>query len=337
LSAGQHTTFAGPPTAIGQYGISWQNKTAYWDRYRKEFQFMAKAQGGGAASHWIYSEASGAWRSTTLDLVPGQAGHIWNVAFDEKKGNYYYLDFDTNNFVRKMDRGTENGQGSANNPWTRTSTATGFNLRISKPESGPGYHPNLYGQGDGGLIVWCGRTLAAWRESTDTWELMASYGSSSVYYVKQNCAEVYIPGLDKLIIGSGKRSGVLQDDFMVVSAGNNGSLATMQPPTYVGPIPVVGQTSGHLPWGKLVLDPNNNSRVLILEAGPQRSGLRVWSSVNAGQSWKLEPYDHPFNNLPWTGGDAGAWTVGSCTTHGVLWGMAYDGSTSQSILWKPNS
>lgn len=348
LSSGQSASFTGPPTAISSFGISWQNKTAYWDRYRNEFHFMAKSQNGGPAKHFIYAESSHSWRATTLDLVPdelAQTGHIWNVTFDHLRGDYYYLDFPQTEYVRYMDRLIEDGDGTTNNPWQTTSAPSTFTLRSQNGEAGVAFHPNLFGQGDPGLIVWCGTRLAAWRRADNSWTLMDSYGgSASDYWAVQNCTSVYIPGLDKLVFGTGKRSSDFRTKFMVVSAGSGGALATNQPPMVdaaqltpdsTHPPPVVSRTSAGLPWGKMVLDPADDSRVLILEAGPKQSGLRVWSSDDAASTWSLEAYTHPFHDLPWTGDDAGAWTLGCCDTYGVLWGMAYDGSTSQSILWSP--
>lgn len=333
LSAGQYTTFLGPPTNIGQFGISWQAVTAFWDANNREFQFMAKAQSGGAASHWIYSETSHAWRYTTLSLVPGQTGHIWNVSLDYGTGDYYYLDFPlTGNFFRRMRRSVEAGAGDANSPWIVTSSPA-FDIRDGSAETGIGFHPNLYGSGDGGTLLWGVGDMAAWRKSTDTWTEMQHYGGGSYWGSGGSGSGCYIPGLDKLLIGTGST----KQNFIVVSAGSGGALATNTPPLVAAPIKVFGSTTASLPWGKLVLHPSNSSKVLILEAGPKNAGLRVWSSVDAGTNWTLESYDHPFYNLPWTGNDAGAWTVGSVPTYGVLWGMAYNGTTTQSILWKPNN
>lgn len=329
LGTGQFTTFTGPPTAIGRYGISWQHVSAYWDAFRNEFHFMAKAQGGGSASHWIYSESDGVWRATTRNLVPGQAGHIWNVSFDHDRGDYYYFDFPHTNYVRRMDRGIEAGQGGANSPWKMTSSP-GYDMRSQNGEGAIGFHPNLYGQGDGGLIVWCGTKLQAWRRRTNTWDLMHSFGSGP-YWGNQRGGSVYVPGLDVLMLGTGIR----HQNFMAVSAGSNGSLSSMQPPLRSAPIPQEGSINNALPWGKTVIHPADRTRVLLLEAGPKRSGLRVWATRDGGQSWSIESYTHPFHNLPWTDNDAGHWTVGSVPSYDILWGMAYDGNRSESILWKP--
>ena len=95
LKPGESVDFLGPPREIGRFGISWQATSSFWDSKRREMHFMAKAQGGGEASHWIYSETEHAWRATTKDLVPGQGGHIWNRTFDVTTGDYFYLDFPT--------------------------------------------------------------------------------------------------------------------------------------------------------------------------------------------------------------------------------------------------
>lgn len=332
LSAGQYTTFLGPPTAVGQFGISWQAATAFWDVTNREFQFMGKAQSGGAASHWIYSESLHAWRYTTLSLVPGQTGHVWNISLDRDTGDYYYLDFPLSQFIRRMVRSVEAGQGSTNSPWTVTSTPA-FDIRDGSAETGIGFHPNLYGAGDGGVILWGVGDMAAWRKSTDTWTEMQHYGGGSYWGSGGSGSGCYIPGLDKLLVGTGSA----KQNFLVVSAGSGGALATNTPPLVAAPIKVFGSTTASLPWGKLVLHPSNSSKVLILEAGPKSSGLRVWSSIDAGTSWTLESFSHPFHSLPWTGDDAGAWTCGAVPEYGVIWGLAYNGTTTQGMLWKPDS
>jgi hypothetical protein len=68
-------------------------------------------------------------------------------------------------------------------------------------------------------------------------------------------------------------------------------------------------------------------------------GYKVWTNPTGGTSdgWVEEKFKHPFTskNLPMTGGDWGAWTSGSVSTHGVVWGLAYNGRESKSVLWKP--
>lgn len=343
LSAGSWTTFTGPPTAIGTFGISWQGVTAWWDAGNLEFQFSAKAQSGGAYSHWIYSAATDSWRSTTTDLIPGALGHVWNVGFDINTGDYYYLAQNASEeFVRYMDRSAEAGAGQTNSPWTQTATATPDDIRGGSPEGCVHFHPNLYGSGDGGLILWGLTFMSAWRQSTDTWTRLAGYGgSASPYWSQSNGGGIYLPGYDRLVMGTGFSASAQSPRFMVVEAGSGGSLeanspnfALHSPPAAVEK--VINSTSAALPWGKLVVDPANDSRLMILEAGPPH---RVWTDTSGGEGpWALESYTHPFAaNLPLSSGDAGSWTVGHCLTYGVLWGMAYNGTTSQSILWKPDN
>ena len=337
LKAGQWVAFEGPPKAIGYYGISWQAATAFGDAQNREFHFMAKMQGGGAASHWIYAETTHTWRSTMENLsisLKGHAlpGHIWCRSFDPTTGDYYYMDATmSSNFVRYMRRSVEAGQGSKNSPWTTTSKPE-FTARFGHHEE-IGYHPNLFGPGDGGLVLCGGSRLSVWRKKTDTWEILMDKCLGD--YRMQAGGGQYLPGFDRLILGGyGKK-------FMLVDAGKDGKVATEKPKIEEAPIRVFGGTSGHLknePWGKLIVHPNDDKRLMILGPMPD---YKVWTNAKGGtaEGWVEEAYTHPFTteNVPMTGGDWGAWTCGTVSTRGVLWAMAYDGKTSKSILWKPNN
>jgi hypothetical protein len=338
------TFFTGPPTDIGKFGISWQAATAFWDHTHKEFQFMAKAQGGGAGSHWIYSEASDSWRATTRDIVPGSANHIWERGFDHDRGDYYFHGHLLNGQVKVMERSVEAGAGTANSPWKNLSMSPPTSPTAS-PEGGVDFHPNLYGQGDGGVVFSRACARHAWRRSTDTWETFPghSYYGGGKWWSHTNAAGQYLPGFDRLVVGTGSdRYGYYP--LVGYDAGSGGSLNPAGP-IYLGnpPVTIRGSTSNSLPWGKLVVHPANDSCLMILEAGPPN---RVWVNMIGGagvdsedgnsNGWVLESYTHPlYDNLPLADGDAGSWTLGHVFDYGVIWGMAYSGSESKSVLWKP--
>lgn len=338
LKPGQWVEFDGPPKSIGSYGISWQGTTGFWDAKRREFQFMGKGQGGMKATHWIYSEADHAWRGTLKGLIFGGGkralpGHVWSRSFDATTGDYYFMDcINRSKFFRFMTRETEAGKGSESKPWKESSKPE-FRFHVSHTEE-IGFHPNLYGKGDGGVIVWGGLGIAAWRKKTNTWQSIMKYASGNYHGSTDGCGQ-YLPGFDRLVMGtgSGKRR------FMLIDAGKDGKLAEGKPRLEKSPIFICGKTSGMLkkaPWGKLVVHPSNDKGLVILGPMPD---YKVWTNTTGGTAdgWKVAKHKHPFTkeNLPMTGGDWGAWTCGSVSTHGVIWAMAYDGKTSKSVLWKP--
>jgi hypothetical protein len=335
LSPGEWVAFKAPP-AVGPFGISWQNRTGFWDSSRHEFHFMAKAQSGGAASHWIYSEATDSWRSTGSDVSPGQAGHIWVVTFDhtDDPGDYYYLDFDASDFIRYMDRSVEAGIGNSSHPWRKTSSAS-FSVQngSSRPSTSIGYHPNLFGSEDPGILVFGVTTLSAWRKSTNSWLSLATYGSSSSqYFNRRSAPSVYIPGYDRLIMGTGVAN---TQECLLLDAGSGGEVATGSLEFEGAPTRIVG-TASQSNDSQLSIDPRDDSTVILLES----SGDRVWTNATGGteDGWRLEPFAHPFwQNLPVNPNDYGSWTCGAIPEYGIMWGLASYADGGGSILWRPGS
>lgn len=329
IKNGEWALFIGPPKEIGAYGISWQAATGFWDTKNQEFQFMAKMQGGGAAQHWIYSEERNEWRAT-LEPILKQPGHIWARSFDYETGDYYFMDgISSSSFLRVMRRSIEGGEGMVNDPWKETKKSE-IKIRLSN-EPDIGYHPNLFGKGDGGIVYWDAGQISVWRKKTDTWEVLMKCRYGSDYHNTGRGAGQYLPGYDLLVLGTGKKG-----NFMIFEAGSSGQVFSREPKLEKSPIKVVGGTNDHLPWAKLVVHPGDDKTLLLLGPGPD---FKVWSNDKGGaeSGWIEETWSHPFTpeNLPMTGGDWGAWTCGSVFTHGVIWGLAYDGKITKSILWKP--
>jgi hypothetical protein len=329
LGPGESVSFTPPPVGAGINGISWQGATAYWsDIAGGEFSFMSKAQQFNNPNHWIYSESADAWRQT--GPLAADNGHIWMHSHDAATGDYYYMDYNGDfRYVRIMNRSVEAGQGATNSPWQQTSTAP-FELRSSDNIVGDlGWHPNLYGPGDGGLLVWAfsGGTfayqLSAWRKQTDTWELNGSLVGAG----ENNAGSGrYLPGWDRFLIASGRSR-----ELFLMEAGSGAALAANPSGFEVPPVRVGAETTQH---GKLVVDPRNQSNLLLL--GAQTS--QVWTNTTGGTTagWQLAPFTHPFLSLPNdTSIDAGSWTCGDVPKYGVVWGMGRGGSTRDSILWRP--
>lgn len=266
-------------TASSQrYDISWCSVLSFYDANRREIQYMGKSQSSqsGRYVHYIYSEANGSWRTTGTNLGSG-TGHIYTCAFDPDNGEYFFLNWGANN-VRRYNR--------ANDSWS--DTPTNNNLPGGYEwNSGMVYHPNLFGARDGGLIF-CpsfASNAQVWRRSTNSWSTLN--GVSAQNSENNGAQGIYIPGLDAAMIAG------FSGNVYRIDAGSGGSIGSV---TSLGDqgTPNIGwmanQSSGA---GKAVIDPNNPSRVLVLEFG---GSSRVWASTSAGDSWS-QVGTHPFGSM----------------------------------------
>lgn len=334
LDSGQWVGSIGLPQGIGQFDISWQNRTAFWDDANSEIQFMGKAQGGGAAKHWIYSDTSGQWRQTSGDVAPGKFGHVWQVTFDhtDDPGDYYFVEQDVGaspqvkDTVRVMDRSVENGRGSENSPWRLLSRAS---FEVWEPTDTPnpalGYHPNLLGAGRPGIFCWGTTDFSYWDKSNNTWTHVDSFGLSAPYGNRNQNTSLYVPGRDVLIFGSSINQS---QQALIVPASYSGNRT---PKLENLPIRIHNHTSGA---AHLLIDPRDSGRIMLLE----RDGSRVWTNAEAGagSSWALESFTHPFwGSLPVASNDAGSWTPCSIPRHGVVLGMASNVLPGKTVMWRP--
>lgn len=313
-----------------QFGISWQNRTGFYDEFRKEIHYMEKAQGGGSARHFIYGEDTDTWRATNLDVLPGQLGHVWSVTFDHQTGNYYCMSDEPTpaRSVNYLDRSVEAGQGTANSPWTTYPDAS-FDLwrqlsggsNIYSPALG--FHPNLLGVNKPGLYGMGVERHSYFDVGNNVW-VDTGVPNSSPYRIRTQTQSVYVPGLDILVFGDGE---IGDRRYTVIRADDAGNTA---PDQYTGPIRIVGLTSN---TGKMMIDPRNDSRLMILDS---QSG-DVWISDDGAQTWELQSFTHPFwtNNPYRAPTEAGGWTCCSIPRYGVVMGMGSHESPGGSMLWRP--
>lgn len=341
LNPGEWLNSISLPSAIEQFDISWQNRTAFWDDVHGEIQFMGKAQGGGSAKHWIYSETSNAWRQSSGDVAPGKLGHVWQVTFDhtDDPGDYYFVEQDVGaspqvaNTIRHMDRSLEDGQGSTNAPW-RLLTRAPFEVwePTDTPNPGLGYHPNLLGPGRPGIFCWGTTDFSFWDKNNNSWRHVDSFGLSAPYGDRNQNSSLYVPGHDLLIFGSSVNQS---QQALIIPAGYSGDTTPVLEDL---PIRVHNHTRG---GAHLLIDPTDDSRIMLLE----RDGSRVWTNADGGRgaSWRLESFTHPFwNNLPVDDLDGGSWTPCSIPSYGVVLGMASYGSAANNgangtIMWRPGT
>lgn len=321
-----------------RWDISWQNRTAFWDDTHGELHYMGKPQAsaGGLVrqAHWIYSDDSDSWRQTSTTVAPDHLGHVWGVTFDhlDDPGDYYFIENDPEpdmeRSLRVMDRSVENGAGEANSPWTQLAQSP-FDLwspnqsNIYQP--GIGYHPNLLGPGRPGIYGVAVEQHVFFDKVNQEWG-RTNVPNSNPYRTRHFCPSVYVPGRDILLFGDGAADN---SQYMIIRAGDIDNAA---PAIRRGPITIRGNTGNH---GKLLIDPRNDGVIMILEA----IGGRVWTSDDAGESWTLESYDHPFwNSNPYKlSADAGSWTCASIPRYGCVIAMSSYEGAGGSMLWRPGN
>jgi len=335
LNPGESLFSINLPSNIIRFDISWQNRTAFWDDTNRELQFMGKAQGGGAARHFIYNEAARTWRSPDLNVTPGKVGHIWTATFDhtDNPGDYYHVEDEhraspsRTRTIRRYRRSTDT--------WSDVATASFDIWSTDSPNPGACYHPNLMGSGRPGVFAYSSVRFAWWDKQNNTWSQGANFGLSAPYGDRNHNSSVYIPGHDIAFFGSGRDRSL--HGIVIPSAYGANPDSTPQ----LVPLPVSIQSdtgSG----AHMLIDPRNDRTVMLLE----RRGSRVWTNSNvpgttSASQWVLEPFSHPFwDNLPVSRNDGGSWTPCSIPRYGVVLGLASNGSANNdgvngTVMWRP--
>lgn len=333
LGSGQFQTWdANIGNAPGYQELIYVTTTAHYDATRREIQYLGK--GAGASGnfnhrHFIYSESSRQWRTTGTTLFP-DFGHAWCCAMDGDTGDYYFHR-NVQNYLERMVRSVEAGQGTANSPWTTTSQPSVGYVRPPNNyvQAGMAYHPNLFGTGDGGIFLWQGvqytpqdAYMWTWRKSTNTWYRSATNYYGSAYYAHQSGHGIYVPGLDAVIIAANGPGG---QRLISVPAGAGTTHAFTD--LGAGPMTIEGNSGGS---ACMVVDPANTSHILVLR---KTSPYTYWRSTNGGSTWS-SPGTHGFGGL--TFDTAGSWIACSIPDYGIVWAMADDGCSAGNVgIWKP--
>lgn len=330
LQAGGSVSFT-ENTLQHSYDIQWQVQTIWYDNNRRELQYMGKPASSQSEnySHYIYDESSDTWSTTGQSLFPG-LGHVWNVTFDPVNGDYWFRKYNSN-VLYWFDR-SDGTRGT----WKQTASQSSPALNSGNANfAAMGWHPNLFGPGNPGLFIWAVFRFFAYNLSTRTFSVMSpsDFSGSGPYWNRPNGQALYVPETDQLICfakdsgnghpailvdaGAGASSDVLTDGFVRTAS---------QPPIQVfgG-----GGTSNH---GHVVNHPNNANRLLLLD---EHGTSRVWESSDKGQSWQLQSYTHPFQEMH--NRSSGEYTVGIISEYGVVIGMTSNENGGETILWKPNA
>lgn len=331
-AASSHVSYTYNPIGIGG-DIQWQVATLYYDATRKELQYMGKAASGQSINfnHYRYDEQANTWSAPNTNPIWTGTGHIWCSTFDFGTGDYYICPY-ADDFVHHYTR--------SSNTWSNTASDARIPSGNSYPAGALGWHPNLFGSGDGGLALLTVFYLMAWRKSTNTWSLWGTDASNAVSGIDltgtSNGGSCYLPASDTLLLAMNHGGGTAPNTVISIPAGSGGNKGT---PTNKGTPPIwiegAGGTGGN--GGKLIVDPSNAANALILETA---SPYRYWRSTNGGTSW-TQVGNHPFSttNMP-NEVDLNQWTCGSIPTYGVVMGMSSGGwgapiGNGSARLWKP--
>ena len=315
LSAGQAADFATTGFTLSNADTGWQ--TDFWyDPVNKKCHYMGKpASAPGAWKHRIYDEASNTWNTTNQYANPPNVnGHAYGAgAIDPGTGDFYFHFFNES-FVRRYTASTQSWDFS-------TVSESLIGGGATTPCDGLAFHPNLYGAGDGGLVISTRSDLFTWRKSNNTWTELLSY--SYAPDARKEGHGYYWPGGDIAFVGRGINTTTA---YYGVSSGPtsiNGGMA------YPNGIAVAGIGIGTF-GGMLCAHPTDPTRIFILERPASGSANRVWESTN-GINWTQKSYSH---GLTWTDSYG---SVAFLTIHGAIWGLgSQSGNVLYSRLWRPD-
>ena len=299
LTPGQSATFTNG-TGMSEADFAWQAAGQY-DALHQVVHMMGKpANADQSWQHASYNIATDTW-TPTQNLGWSASGHIYgNFAMDPATGDLFQS-IGNNKRIQRYDR--------ASNTWTQLSVDI-YAGSVSSHLNGIAWHPNLYGTGDGGLVIQDENRTMFWRKSTNT---MQDFYTGNI---GDNAGQgVYFAAVDQVVVG--------QTANVLVSP-NGGSLPLVvnvgAPPIKTGGLSTVYS----LPYGTLMQHPGDPSKLMLLE---RRGGRRVWESVD-GDNWTLATFTHPF--------DINEYEIIPLPDLGVLWAVGFNGSIAQSKLWRPD-
>ena len=326
LSAGQSTSDIGgtngssglDSTALGS--IQWVNRFHY-DHERRQAIVLGKYASGqgsplGGRSISIYNATTNTWTSSgTFHISGSESGHVYeSFAYDPKARQVYSGRYSTTAAAIQI-----HTIGDPLTTWTATAVPP-WNLNSNGPQPVICWHPNLFGVGDGGLIVIrnvSGTTmqLVTWRKLTNAWtaNLVQSTAPSS------HGAMTYCRHLDAVFATHAN------GNTYRIGAGNNGTAAT--PVQITNPPILCRHAGGGDNYGILIDDPAGLGGPYILEKG---GNSQVWKYI--GSSW-TELAAHPFQPADTNDTD---WCVASCYPLGVFM-CRRDSLTATRLLWRPSA
>lgn len=323
LLPGQSTQFT-RNTIQHPYDIQWNVQTIFYDELRREIQYMGKPASGQSLdhSHYIYDEVTDTW--TDVGVVVSGTGHIWSVTFDPDTGDHYFVQYGGQRIWR-----FRRSDGVALGSWTELGDP---NPDLTSGDVNPllGWHPNLFGPGQGGVYAHCTFYGAAYNPSNNTWTRVTNGSWSAPMRQRPAGQGLYMPGNDRLAMWGNYRKEVI---WVEAGAGLSSDVVG-EGLVHAGgeaPITIVGAGGGTV-HGHIVHHPDDKNKLLCLE---EHGSARVWDSTDDGDTWTLKGYTHPFDAMDNLSG--GEWTCGTLAPHGVVIGMTSNNTGGETVLWKPNS
>lgn len=319
-----------PNTGQDQNDVQWQLQTVFYDAYHRELQYMGKPASGQSSnySHYLYSEALNQWTTIGRPVFTG-IGHVWCATFDWDKGDYYATQYDSNT-MRRFNRAL----GAWEDLATTGATTSGQDLNdgsIFAPMFG--WHPNLFGQGKGGVYVHGAFRPFAYNPEINEFALLSttSFPSGTPLRARNNGQALYLPAIDALVIWA--QDGGSGENAIIVHAGAGASLNAMADGLIVtGGLPpiTIDGAGGSTLHGHMVIHPDDPNRILCLE---EKGAGRVWDSLDYGDSWNLKSYTHPFDDM--LALNAGEFTVGTIAPYGVITAITSSPAGGGFRIWRP--
>lgn len=280
-----------PPTANQSSftlpDFSWQT-SGFYDAVHDRYHIMGKPQGNDFSwGHQYFDGATGAWITIGVGMW-NNTGHIYgNFTGNPGTGDAYCarggMFEPAADHYKQIARFRHSTQ-----TWDYVPAGVISANDLDNIPNGLSYHPDLYGTGDGGLVIGQHFRAICWRESTDVCEEISHsdiYGgntSASVYWAAQNC-----------VIGGGHHDGAaITNLYQItpnVTPGGTPTLSTLPAP----PLATAGESySAGSNFGSLHVNPRNANKLQILET----NGPRVFESTD-GSNW-TQVGNHTFNKTP---------------------------------------
>jgi hypothetical protein len=302
-----------PSGANAEQRLEWQTNF-YHDPIHNIVHLMGKsAQNEGGSTDWrhrIYDIALGTW--SNVDNNFGRNGHVYDSwCIDPSTGDVYINPTsggDRDIWRRNYQTGT----------WSQATTEMAGGSTTNGP-NGLAWHPNMYGSGDGAVVVLTQsggqNSFCFYRPLTGTAERVVLSAENAIHP-----QATYFPGLDLVLAGR---------TIHFTAEPNSGSTPTT---ALVSSPPLItaAQSSGTDNCGILMAHPGNPDKLLMIE----RSGSDRWYYSTDAVNWTLGG-THPFS---WVTGTTNVNSSTFCSLEGGLgcvWGIGVQGSTLRSILWRP--
>lgn len=347
LSVGDSVTLADNPEQH-KWDIQWMVSTIYYDRFRREIQYMGKgasSQSGptgssGEFTHYVFDEINDTWIEPIEPVVtfPDPSGHLWCHTFDETEGAYYFAEYQSA-FMYKFDSQTRT--------WSTTAagenvggSGDAYTVNSNVAASIFGWHPSLFGSGKPGIIVLGGfGRFFAYDPKADTWTACQTSNGGVPYSGRNNGMCRYIPEIDSVIM-FGQENGSTEAAILIAAgAGAETNAVSTGFITSTSAPPILISGKGVTVQGKIENHPENPNHLLCLEQGG--SSGRVWDSTDYGATWTLRTssthptnFAHPFDGM--SSSSSNAFTIGSLPLHKSIMAISSSESPQGEIkLWKP--